>query len=142
MNKTILIIILVLVVVALALGVFFYAYKEDAKPIFYKDVIRVDLPLSDSVVQSPLKVTGSARGIWYFEASFPVKIFDSNGKELGVVPAQAQGDWMTADFVPFEANITFQTPTTETGTLVLEKDNPSGLPENSDSVTIPVRFQR
>ena len=142
MNKTILIIILALVVAIGVAVVFLYGYKEDVKPIFYKDVIRVDSPLSDSVVQSPLKVTGSARGIWYFEASFPVRIFDSNGKELGIVPAQAQGDWMTADFVPFEANIAFQTPATETGMLVLEKDNPSGLPENSDSVTIPVRFQR
>lgn len=140
MKKIILTVISVLIVALVAIGVFFYLYKEDAKSILYKDVIRVDSPLFDATVQSPLKITGSARGVWYFEASFPVRIFDSNGKELGVVPAQAKGDWMTTDFVPFEATLIFETPTTETGTLVLEKDNPSGLPENSDSVTIPVRF--
>ncbi len=126
--------------VAFVSRIFFYEYEKEAKPIFYKDIIQVDSPLSDSVVKSPLKIIGSARGAWYFEASFPVRIFDSNGKELGVIPAQAKGDWMTTDFVPFEATLVFQIPTTETGTLVLEKDNPSGLPENSDSVSIPVRF--
>lgn len=120
--------------------IFFYGYEKESKPIFYKDIIQVSLPLSHSVVQSPLKIIGSARGTWYFEASFPVRMFDSNGKELGVIPAQAKGDWMTTDFVPFEANLIFQIPTTKTGTLVLERDNPSGLPENSDSVSIPVRF--
>jgi len=79
-------------------------------------------------------------GNWYFEASFPVMIFDANGEKLGVVPAQAKGDWMTTEFVPFEATLTFDKPTTATGTLVLLKDNPSGLPENDNSISIPVSF--
>lgn len=104
------------------------------------DLIRVDMPLPDVLVQSPLVVKGQARGSWYFEASFPVKIFDSNGKQLGVVPAQAQGDWMTTDFVPFQATLFFDAPTTEAGTVVFQKDNPSGLPANGASVSIPVFF--
>ena len=104
------------------------------------NLIHVDIPLPDVLVQSPLIVKGSARGQWYFEASFPVKIFDSNGKLLGGVPAQAQGDWMTTDFVPFQATLTFDNPTTEKGTVVLQKDNPSGLPQNDASISIPVYF--
>jgi len=57
------------------------------------------------------------------------------------VPAQAQGDWMTTEFVPFEAVLEFAVPQTEFGTLILEKDNPSGLPQNADSISIPVRFE-
>ena len=100
---------------------------------------------SDSVqagdmVTSPLTVTGEARGTWYFEASFPVRLLDGLGNEIAVEPAQAQGDWMTTDFVPYSVTLTFSPPATATGTLVLEKDNPSGLPENSGAVHIPVVF--
>ncbi len=97
-------------------------------------------PAPNALVTSPLTVRGEARGTWYFEASFPVRLLDSNNQELATVPAQAQGEWMTTDFVPFEANLTFTT-STSTGTLVLEKDNPSGLPENADELRIPVRFK-
>jgi hypothetical protein len=103
-------------------------------------MIRVTSPLPNASVRSPLTITGEARGGWYFEASFPVKILDANGKVLGQHYAEAQGEWMTNNFVPFRSTLTFSTPTTETGTLVLEKDNPSGLPENAAEIRIPIRF--
>lgn len=113
----------------------------------HADLILVTEPVSGQKVSSPLEITGKARGYWFFEASFPVRILDANGVELGVVPAQAQPDpatgeinWMTEDFVPFKAVLEFRNSSTETGTLVLEKDNPSGLPENDDQISIPVRF--
>ncbi|MDD5251521.1 MAG: Gmad2 immunoglobulin-like domain-containing protein [Patescibacteria group bacterium] len=106
----------------------------------HSDKIFVTSPQTDAVVGSPLTVVGEARGTWYFEASFPVKLLDANGQLLAAVPAQAQSDWMTENFVPFKAELTFEAPTTATGTLVLEKDNPSGLPQNADELRIPVRF--
>lgn len=106
----------------------------------YFDLIRVDAPSANALVKSPLTVRGQARGTWYFEASFPVRLLDASGTELAVTPAQAQGDWMTEDFVPFEAVLLFSAPETETGILVLQNDNPSGLPENAKEVRIPVRF--
>lgn len=105
------------------------------------DLLTVDFPLPDDAVSSPLTVFGSARGGWYFEGSFPIKIYDSNGKLLGSALAQAQGDWMRAEYVPFTARLTFAAPSTPTGTLVLEKDNPSGLPEHADQLAIPIRFK-
>ena len=106
-----------------------------------EELIRVSTPTSNARVQSPLTITGEARGNWYFEASFPVKILDANGVELGVSYAEAQGEWMTTEFVPFISTLTFATSTTATGTLVLEKDNPSGLPEYADEIRLPIRFQ-
>ncbi len=103
-------------------------------------MVHVISPLPGSTIASPLMVTGEARGGWYFEASFPVRLLDGNGAEIAFGTAQAQGDWMTADFVPFVATLSFPLPATTTGSLVLEKDNPSGLPENDDSITIPVNF--
>lgn len=104
------------------------------------NLIRVSAPISGAMVSSPLRIKGEARGYWYFEASFPVRIYDANNMLLGTAIAQAQGDWMTEDFVPFDDTLIFQRPTTETGTIVFEKDNPSGLPENEDMIRIPVRF--
>jgi hypothetical protein len=98
-------------------------------------------PLPNETVMSPLIVTGTARGTWYFEASFPVRLLDGNGNEIAITPAQAQGDWMTTDYVPFTAVLEFAQPATPNGTLVLQKDNPSGLPENEASLEIPVMFQ-
>ncbi len=103
--------------------------------------IRVDSPLPGSFVASPLVVRGEAVGNWYFEASFPVRLYDANGKELLAIPAQAQGEWMTTDFVPFEVTLTFDTPETDTGTLVLQKDNPSGLPQYEEEIRFQVRFR-
>ncbi len=107
---------------------------------FQNDTVRVTTPLPGSVVMSPLMVTGEARGTWYFEASFPVTVRDANDQVLGTGAAQAQGEWMTTEFVPFQTTASFNIPSTATGFLVLHKDNPSGLPENDAEVRIPIRF--
>lgn len=117
---------------------FYEAYKNIKEK---AGLIVVKNPLPYQKVSSPLVVTGQARGIWYFEASFPVKLYDGNGDLLAAVPAQAQGDWMTTEFVPFSAKLDFTRPTTSVGTLVLEKDNPSGLPQNADELRLPVNFE-
>ena len=104
------------------------------------DLIRLESPRPNQTISSPLEIKGEARGNWYFEASFPARLVDANGKELAVIPVTAQGEWMTTEFVPFQATMTFPTPTTATGKLILEKDNPSGLPENDDQLVIPVKF--
>lgn len=104
------------------------------------DIIRVATPGPGEEVTSPFTVKGEARGYWFFEASFPVKLLDGNGKEITVGIAQAQKEWMTTDFVPFSATLTFAKPSTEKGTLVFEKDNPSGLPEHADALRIPIVF--
>jgi len=103
------------------------------------DLISADVSPGDTV-SSPLTVTGKARGYWYFEASFPAELLDANGAQLAIQPAQAQSDWMTTDFVPFSVTLTYPTPSTATGTLMLRKDNPSGEPANDDWLAIPVTF--
>lgn len=105
------------------------------------DLIILSNLKANQSIESPLLLRGEARGNWYFEASFPVKIFDDNGFLLGQRPAQALGDWMTEDFVEFTATLPFSVPSTPKGKLILEKDNPSGLPENADSLVVPVTFK-
>lgn len=114
---------------------------EPGAPVEKPGLIRVSSPLPNAAVTSPLAVTGEARGFWFFEASFPVRLYDEHGREIGLAIAQAQGEWMTENFVPFRAELTFEAPVTESGMLVLEKDNPSGLPEHADELRISVRFR-
>ena len=105
------------------------------------DLIKIDNPRPNQIIESPLFVKGEARGNWYFEASFPAKLFDDNGFLLGITIAQALGNWMTEDFVPFNVILPFAVPSTSKGRLILEKDNPSGLPEYADELRIPVYFK-
>lgn len=105
------------------------------------DLIKVEKPKFNEAIESPYTVAGQARGMWYFEATFPVKLIDSNGNILAETYAQAKSDWMTTEFVPFESELVFEKPSTKTGALILQKDNPSGLPENADEIAIPVRFK-
>ncbi|MEX0919081.1 MAG: Gmad2 immunoglobulin-like domain-containing protein [Candidatus Paceibacterota bacterium] len=104
------------------------------------DLIRLNTPRPGSEVTSPLAITGQARGTWFFEANFPVALFDDNGKELARSFASAKDDWMTEEFVSFSANLEFSRPTTATGTLILERANPSGLEEQANSLIIPINF--
>lgn len=103
-------------------------------------LIIIASPKEGDVIKNPLVFSGKARGSWFFEASFPVRVVDANGKVLGATPAHADGDWMTENFVPFSGSIEFEAPKTPTGTVVFVKDNPSGLPEHDAAMEVPVRF--
>jgi len=92
------------------------------------------------ILGSYIIVSGMARGYWFFEASFPVRLFDDKGKEIAVGIAQAEGEWMTTEFVPFRAELKFEKPLGKTGELILEKDNPSDLREHDNKLVIPVKF--
>jgi hypothetical protein len=102
-------------------------------------------PKPNQLIANPLSIEGKARGFWYFEASFPVKLTDKDGNVLASGIAQAQSDpatgevnWMTENFVNFKAELNFISDKNTDGFLVLQKDNPSGLPENDAEIKIPV----
>jgi len=112
----------------------------------HADLIRVTSPQAYASVTSPITITGEARGTWYFEASFPVLLMDGSGKIIAQGVAEAQGDWMTTDFVPFTATLSFvraevTQPYASRATLILKKDNASGLPAHDDAVYLPVYLQ-
>ena len=85
-----------------------------------------------------MRVAGLAPGPWFFEASFLMQVRDKEGNVIGRAVAQAQGEWMTEKQVTFTASM--QTDATYHGeaTLILLKNNPSGLPEHDDAVEIPI----
>lgn len=107
------------------------------------NLIRITSPRPNDTIKSPLTISGEARGNWFFEASFPVVLVDWDGKIIATSIANAKSDWMTTDFVPFEATLTFlvdKNAYSNRGSLILKKDNPSGLSKNDDALEIPVLF--
>ncbi len=105
------------------------------------DSIKLSNVFANQVIDSPLHIEGEARGAWFFEASFPVKVVDENLNELGRGVAKADGNWMTNDFVKFTADITYKKSTSTQATIILEKDNPSGLEANYERFIIPVTLK-
>ena len=141
MNKKVL--LGLLAVIAIGAAVVFSDRKVE--PFVYKDLVILEAPLPETQVVSPLVIKGKARGQWFFEASFPVILADWDGRIIAQGIAQTGGDWMTEDFVPFEAILEFVKPEfigdfSRRGFLILKKDNPSGLPEHDDALEIPLIF--
>lgn len=103
------------------------------------ELIVVDNPAPGTRIITPLKVTGKARGLWYFEGDFPLLLTDAMGRVLAKGFATAQGPWMTKDWVPFTGTLNIQKHQIQDwGWLILKKDNPSDRPELDDAVAIPV----
>ncbi|MFA6254189.1 MAG: DUF333 domain-containing protein [Candidatus Paceibacterota bacterium] len=102
---------------------------------------------SGDKIASPLKITGESGGGWFFEGSFPITLVDWDGKIIATGLAEAKGDWMTTNFVPFEAELTFTKPANPTnqdyasrGALIFQKDNPSDFPANDKAYELPISF--
>lgn len=98
-------------------------------------------------ITSPLKITGEISDGWFFEGSFPIILVDWDGRIIAEVPAQAKSDWMTTNFVPFEAELKFIKPVNPTnqdyakrGAIIFKKDNPSGLPQYDAAYELSIRF--
>src|SRR3990167_3294577 len=93
--------------------------QEDTQ--FVSENVKVSSPRPDATVLKTFTVIGEARGIWYFEASFPIFIIDESGAKVGQGIAQAAENWMTEDFVPFTAQVTVENYSGP-ATLVLLKE--------------------
>lgn len=143
-RKTVYFVITVILVCFGVLSVFSsgrtHVQKNLGNIVEKENLIVLESPQVGSAVSSPFTITGKARGTWFFEASFPVVLVDENNTVVAAGVAQAKGEWMTEDFVPFSATLTFAPHKKGEGTLILKKDNPSGDPARDDSLRVPVTF--
>lgn len=136
--KKIFAVILTIILILIAVGVWFFWPNNQ-----HNDLIKVENLKANQAIQSPFIITGQARGSWFFEASFPVELLDLSGNVIVQTFAQAKSDWMTTEYVPFEAILNFEINSdTQEAVLVLKKDNPSGLAQNDAEVKIPVVLQK
>lgn len=103
--------------------------------------VTVNAPLPNATVGKTFSVSGNAPGPWYFEATFPIQVRDKDGNLLAATHADAQTDWMTTGLVPFQATVNITDSYKGPATLILLKDNPSGLPENEDALEVSIVIQ-
>lgn len=104
--------------------------------------IVVEYPQQGMTVTGPeLTLTGKAVGGWYFEASFPIILKDQLGNEVAYGIAEAQSDWMVADYVPFVGIIDIPTTAKGPHVITFQKDNPSGEPQNDAHVDVTIVIQ-
>lgn len=91
------------------------------------DMVRVDGPRPNDVIEHPLIVTGEARGYWFFEADAPIKLVVGN-QVIAEGYISATDDWMTEDFVSFAGTLEYDFIHTKdvAGTLVLLQADPAG----------------
>lgn len=105
------------------------------------EMIKVENPQPGTKVTSPLTIEGMAKGYWYYEGIFTIKLYsDEKDSLLAKTSAEADGRWMTEEFVPFTTTMTFKAAENQGGRLVFERANPSGLPQNDQSYSVPVIF--
>jgi hypothetical protein len=86
--------------------------------------VTLNAPVEGAQVESPLEVSGVAPNNWFFEAVFPLKLVDKDGKVLAEAPARPETDWMVEGPVNFTATLEFAVTEDTPATLVLEEDMP------------------
>ncbi|MBP9758019.1 MAG: hypothetical protein KBD06_05445 [Candidatus Pacebacteria bacterium] len=101
----------------------------------------VTTPLPNTSVGATFVVKGNAPGNWFFEADFPIQVRDKDGNVIARTFASALGEWMTTEQVGFSSTIIVEGGYKGPATLILVKNNPSGLPEHDDAVEIPITIQ-
>ena len=88
------------------------------------DLAVVDAPAPGARVTSPLTITGTAPGNWFFENQFPVRLLDAQGVTLAEGPATPRVSWTDPGDKQFDAALTFSVTQDTPATLVLEEDMP------------------
>lgn len=98
-------------------------------------------PVKNTLIESPTLVIGFAPPGWMYEGVMSIKLVDAQGNILVSTQAQenSPGTWQSGNPVGFSANLVF-TPTTESGKIIISKDNPSGLLENDAHYEFPVKL--
>jgi hypothetical protein len=106
-----------------------------------KDIIIIDSPKPYQKVQVPIIIKGKAKGSFFFEGTFPIRIEDENGNLIVSDYIMTKENWMTENFVYFETYFYFEKGNLRKGFIIFEKANPSGLLENKFEIRIPLYFE-
>ncbi|MCA9387356.1 hypothetical protein KC669_04955 [Candidatus Dojkabacteria bacterium] len=94
-------------------------------------------PSDISRTKCPINIKGQMENKgWFFEATFPLKLVDSNGEIVEQTFATATSEWTTEGFVDFDATINCAVNNLSGYKLILMADNAADLPELDDSITI------
>lgn len=136
-------IILILIIIIVSIFVFniYERYLTIKKINDAKDIIIIDSPKPYQKVQVTIIIKGKAKGSFFFEGTFPIRIEDENGNLIVSDYIMTKENWMTENFVSFETHFYFEKGNLRKGFIIFEKANPSGLLENKFEIRIPLYFE-
>ena len=108
----------------------------------WSDIVDITSPISWTPISSPVTIIWEMSGYWFFEATAPVQIVDSDDIQLWEWYVTTQGERMTGWLVAFSWSVMFSLSwtTATTWSVILRRNNVSGLSENDAYVAIPVVF--
>ena len=104
-----------------------------------QDDVLLYFPTEGNTINSPLNIEGETVGSWYWEGTFRIELRSKSGELIGSTFATSKGEWMQEGYVPFTAELVFETDE-KVADLVFIKENPSGMPENKDEYSIEVNI--
>lgn len=142
---------LLLLLVALTVGLFVKQYQRLSPSPPKIPRFETNLPTNQPVVISPksgdtitgpLVIKGYIPKSWTFEGQFQMKLLDSQRRII--IQDRVPVEWDNEnkkDTLYFVESYNYHTSATS-GFLVLENDNPSGLPEKQKNIEILVNFSK
>lgn len=148
MKPLFLIIIIVVIIIAIAIAtISFILLRPEESEKLPSDIeigIEVFLPKLNEEIFTPLEIKGTINGNGWigFEGQVgAVKLLNSEGDKIAGGILKATTDWMQ-ESVRFEATLDFISLNIDTGVLVFNNENPSGLPQNNREFVLPVKISK
>lgn len=108
-------------------------------PTINPEAVYIASPRADTKLTSPVVVRGTVPAGWMFEGTLPISLQEDNGKIIAQSQAKEviPGAWQSGKPVEFTATLTFTKSFLGLALLVVEKDNPSGNPKQSENYGAP-----
>jgi hypothetical protein len=97
-------------------------------------------PQSGDTITGPLVIKGYIPKSWVFEGQFQMRLLDADRQPIPTDSTSVPVDWnQNSESLYFVQTYNFHT-SSPSGFLILENDNPSGLPQNKKSIEVPINF--
>lgn len=138
--------IAIIVIIIIAIGVYAFLQNQIPKerPPETESGIQVFLPKLNGEISSPLEIIGTVNGSGWvgFDGQVgTVKLLNSEDEELATGILQATTEWTQLP-INFKTTLNFISLNMDTGTLVFNNENPSGLPENNREFILPIKIAK
>ncbi|MFA5714440.1 MAG: GerMN domain-containing protein [Candidatus Paceibacterota bacterium] len=134
------IIIGIIIFLMVSVGIFYFINQKKEVPIVKN--IEIYNIISGQAISSPLTIKGRVMGGHWtgFEGQVGiVELVDSDGERLGLAILNATSDWMKMP-TNFEATLSFEAPKDSNVFLIFHNENPSGMPDREEVMSLPVKF--
>jgi hypothetical protein len=140
MTKKYITIGLIILLIMAFVGIFYLINQEKEIPALKN--IEIYNITSGQAISSPLTIKGRVTGGHWtgFEGQVgTVELVGSDGERLGLAILNATSDWMKMP-TNFDAILSFEAPKDSDLFLVFHNENPSGMPDKEEVMSLPVKF--